>query len=195
MRGVADVQVPGPSRRQLSPQDAQRLAADFGLAPPNAPMTADVMANVAMFLDEMDSYETTHKGKVFGPGMESLAANPTEVQQIRNSVAQIQQALDILVKSGRLRITGPGGQPIQSVPTTGSFFKVDAQGQPLRGANGAPVMDDAFIAAITQFKQNQGIHQNYKLADGTYAINEYVGPATVEALKKALLELQQGQVR
>ena len=55
------------------------------------------------------------------------------------------------------------------------------------------MMDDAFIAAITQFKQAQGIHQNYKLADGTYAINEYVGPATVEALKKTLLELQGAQ--
>ncbi len=190
MRGTPDVQVNGPSRRQLSDQDAMRLAAEFGLTPPNAPLTPDVKANVAMFLDEMDSYETSNKGKVFGPGMEALAANPQEVQAIRNSVMQIQQALDILIKAGRLRVMGPNGQPIPGISATGNFFKVDAQGRELRGPNGAPVMDDAFVAAVTQFKQSQGIHQNYKLADGTYAINEYVGPATVEALKKALLEVQ-----
>lgn len=194
MRGTPDVQVAGPSRRQLADQDAMRLAAEFGLAPQGAPLTPDLKANVAMFLDEMDSYETTNKGKVFGPGMEALAANPQEVQAIRNSVMQIQQALDILIKGGRLRAVGPNGQPLTGLTATGNFFKLDAQGRELRGPNGAPVMDDAFIAAITQFKQSQGIHQNYKLADGTYAINEYVGPATVEALKKALLELQ-GQRR
>lgn len=194
MRGTADVQVNGPSNRQLSDQDAMRLAAEFGLAQPNAPLTPDLKANVAMFLDEMDSYETSNKGKVFGPGMEALAANPQEVQAIRNSVMQIQQALDILIKGGRLRVVGPNGQPLTGLAATGNFFKLDAQGRELRGPNGAPVMDDAFIAAITQFKQSQGIHQNYKLADGTYAINEYVGPATVEALKKTLLELQ-GQRR
>ena len=190
MRGTPDVQVAGPSSRVLSDQDAMRLAAEFGLAPANAPMTPDVKANVAMFLDEMDSYEKAHKGKVFGPGMEALAANPQEVSAIRNSVMQIQQALDILIKAGRLRVMGPNGQALTGIAPTGNFFVLDPQGNPARGANGAPMMDEAFIAAITQFKQSQGIHQNYKLADGTYAINEYVGPATVEALKKTLLELQ-----
>lgn len=193
MRGTPDVQVAGPSRRQLSDQDAMRLAAEFGLAPQGAPLSQELKANVAMFLDEMDSYETSNKGKVFGPGMEALAANPQEVATIRNSIMQIQQALDILIKAGRLRVVGPNGQPIQGLQATGNFFKLDAQGRELRGPNGAPVMDEAFIAAVTQFKQSQGIHQNYKLADGTYAINEYVGPATVEALKKTLLEVQQGR--
>lgn len=191
--GVADVVINGPSQRQLSDQDAQRLAVEFGLAPANAPLTPQIKANVALFLDEMDSYETSNKGKVFGPGMEALAANQQEVQQIRNSVMQIQQALDILLKSGRLRVNNAQGQPIQQLPASGSFFQLDAQGREVRNAQGAPVMDEAFIAAITQFKQNQGIHQNYRLADGTFGINEYVGPATVEALKKSLTELQAGR--
>jgi LysM repeat protein len=185
-----DVPVPASSR-QLPDAEALRLAREFGLAPANAPLTPALKANVAQFLDEMAAYEGAQRGKVFGPGMEALAGNPQEAEQIRASVKQIQQALDLLLKAGKLRVADSQGRPITSLPSSGSFFQLDAQGKERKDASGNPIMDDAFVSAVTQFKQSQGIHQTYKLADGTFAINEYVGPATVEALKKALLELQQ----
>jgi hypothetical protein len=52
------------------------------------------------------------------------------------------------------------------------------------------MMDEALVAAITQFKQDHGLHQSYRLADGSFGINEYVGPNTVEALKQELMKLQ-----
>lgn len=186
-----DVPVVASSNRQLPDAEAQRLAVEFGLSPANAPLTPAVKANVLQFLDEMAAYEGSARGKVFGPGMEALGANPQEVEQIRASVKQIQQALDLLIKAGRLRVADAQGRTVTGVNASGSFFLLDAQGKERRDAAGNPVMDEAFIAAVTQFKQAQGIRQSYKLADGTYAINEYVGPATVEALKKALVELQQ----
>jgi LysM repeat protein len=185
-----DVPVPASSR-QVPDAEALRLAREFGLAPANAPLTPALKANVAQFLDEMAAYEGAQRGKVFGPGVEALAGTPQEAEQIRASVKQIQQALDLLLKAGKLRVADSQGRPITSLPSSGSFFQLDAQGKERKDASGNPVMDDAFVSAVTQFKQSQGIHQTYKLADGTFAINEYVGPATVEALKKALLELQQ----
>lgn len=189
LSGTSDIPAMAPSGRPLSDADATRLAAEFGLAQPNTPLTPALKANVALFLDEMDSYETVNKGKVFGPGMEALAANPQESQQIRASVTQIQQALDLLLKSGKLKAVGQDGKPIQALAASGSFFAMN-NGQEVRDAQNNPVMDDAFVSAITQFKQDHGIHQQYRLADGTFGINEYVGPATIEALKKALVELQ-----
>ena len=82
-------------------------------------------------------------------------------------------------------------EPVRDLAVNGSYFQLDAQGRELRDAQGNPLMDEAFVAAITQFKLKQGIHQNYKLADGTFAVNEFVGPATVEALKRELTRLQQ----
>ncbi|MEB3197305.1 MAG: hypothetical protein VKP62_08885 [Candidatus Sericytochromatia bacterium] len=167
-----------------------RLAMEFGLAPANAAPSPQLKTNVSQFLDEMDAYQNAYRGKVFGPGMESLAASASETEQIRASVKQIQQALDILIKAGRLRVNDSSGRPLTGLSSSGSFYKQNTSGQIERDPSGNPVMDDAFVSAITRFKQEQGIHQNYKLADGTWAINEYVGPGTIEALKKTLLEVQ-----
>lgn len=179
---TADVPAAAPSNRNISDADVARIAQEFGLAPDKA--------NVASFLDEMDSYEGANKGKVFGPGMESIAANDDERNRIKQSVMQIQQAFNLLIKAGKLKPNNAQGQAIGELPLSGTFFKVDAQGKEVKDAQGNPVMDDAFIAAVTQFKQDNQIHQTYKLADGSYGINEYVGPTTIEYLKKALAGLQ-----
>lgn len=181
---TTDVPAAAPSNRNISDADVARIAQEFGLAPDKA--------NVASFLDEMDSYEGANKGKVFGPGMESIAANADERNRIKQSVMQIQQAFNLLIKAGKLKPTNGQGQAIGELPLTGTFFKVDGQGNEVKDAQGNPVMDDAFIAAVTQFKQDNQIHQTYKLADGSYGINEYVGPTTIEYLKKALAGLQNG---
>lgn len=170
------------SNRALADADVARIAQEFGLAPDKA--------NVSAFLDEMDSYEGANKGKVFGPGMENVAANDEERNRIKQSVMQIQQAFNLLIKAGKLKPMNAQGQAVGELPLSGTFFKVDAQGKEVKDAQGNPQMDDAFIAAITQFKQDNQIHQNYKLSDGSFAINEYVGPTTVEFLKKALTSLQ-----
>lgn len=173
-----DVQVTQHTNRSLTPQQLQQVSQQFGLSPdPN---------NIQAFLDEMDSYQTTNKGQVFGPGMEALCANQTELTQFHQSVQQIQQALNMLIQSGKFHPVGANGQPITQLPLSGTFFQVDAQGNPVKDAQGNPVMDPNFIAAITQFKQQHGVHQSYKLADGSYAINEYVGPGTIQALQQAL---------
>ncbi|MEB3284918.1 MAG: LysM peptidoglycan-binding domain-containing protein [Candidatus Sericytochromatia bacterium] len=190
LTGTTDIPVPPPTPRNLSDQEALRLAIDFGLMPRNAPLTPSIKENVSRFLDEMDAYQNSQRGKVFGPGIEEVAGNPSEVQQIRDSVRQIQQALDLLIKAGKLRVNDAQGRPIQGLAPSGSFFKLDAQGREQKDPGGNPVMDEAFIQAIVRFKQDQGIHQTYKMPDGTWAVNEYVGPGTVEALKKALLEIQ-----
>jgi LysM repeat protein len=178
---VSDVPA-APTNRVVSDADVARIAQEFGLAPDKA--------NVTAFLDEMDSYEGANKGKVFGPGMEGIAANDDERNRIKQSVMQIQQAFNLLIKAGKLKPQDAQGKPVGELPLSGTFFKVDAQGKEVKDAAGNPQMDDAFIAAITQFKQDNQIHQNYKLSDGSYAINEYVGPTTVEFLKKALTGLQ-----
>ena len=190
VQGTPDVPVPASSR-QVQDAEALRVAQEFGLSPANAPLTPALKANVAQFLDEMAAYEGSQRGKVFGPGMEALAASPQEAEQIRASVKQIQEALELLIKGGKLRVADAQGRPVTALPATGSFFQVDAQGKERKDAAGNPVMDEALVAAVTHFKQSQGIHQTYRLADGTFAINEYVGPATLDALKKALMELQQ----
>lgn len=192
MTGTQDIPTPKVSNRTLSDQDALRVGTDFGLLPRNAALTPEGRANVARFLDEMDAYQTTERGKVFGPGIEDIAANPQEVQQIRASVRQIQQALDLLIKAGKLRVSDAQGRAISGIAASGSFFKLDAQGREQKDAAGNPILDEAFIQAVVRFKQDQGIHQSYKMPDGKWAVNEYVGPATVEALKKALLQIQRG---
>lgn len=187
--GIVDVAVPQPTT-QPSDQDALTMGREFGLLNPAAPITPDARANVATFMSELQSYQTTFRGQIYGPGMDGLATSPAESQAFKQSVAQIQQALNLLIQAGKLRPTLANGQPVQSLPVSGSFSKLDATGNPMKDAQGNPMTDEALVAAITQFKQSQGIHQGYRLADGTYAINEYVGPATVEALKNALLQLQ-----
>ncbi|MDB5099120.1 MAG: LysM peptidoglycan-binding protein [Cyanobacteria bacterium RYN_339] len=187
--GLADVS-PTRTNRNLSDQDAFQVGREFGLMQPNAQVTPDAKANIAAFMDELDSYQGEFRGKVFGPGMEALAANAGEAQQIRQSVQQIQQALTLLIKSGQLKPHLGNGQPVTDLPLSGSYFKTDANGQDLRDAQGQPMTDEAFVAAITQFKQDHGLHQSYRLADGSFGINEYVGPNTVEVLKQELLKLQ-----
>lgn len=173
-----DVPVSAPTRA-YSDAEIAALASAYKLSPDRA--------NVQAFIGEMDSYERAYKGRVFGPGIESIATTPQEQAAIKQSVAQLQQALDILIKSGKLKPTLANGQPVTGLAATGSYYKLDAQGRELKDAAGNPVMEESFLAAITKFKQDQKIHQTYKLADGTYGINEYVGPTTIEALKKALL--------
>ncbi len=46
--------------------------------------------------------------------------------------------------------------------------------------------DDATAEAVLAFKQKSGLHQTYKLADGTWAINEYVDEATAKAMAGAI---------
>lgn len=46
--------------------------------------------------------------------------------------------------------------------------------------------DEATDAAVMDFKTRHGLHQTYKLADGTWAINEYVDEATARAMADAL---------
>lgn len=46
--------------------------------------------------------------------------------------------------------------------------------------------DEATSDAIIDFKQKHDMHQSYKLADGTWAINEYVGEDTAKAIVEAL---------
>lgn len=192
MTGRQDIPTPPQSNRALSDQDALQVGAEFGILPRNAALTPDAKANVMRFLDEMDAYQTSQRGKVFGPGIEDIAGNPQEVEQIRASVRQIQQALDLLIKAGKLRVNDAQGRPLPGIGATGSFFKLDAQGREQKDSAGNPMLDEAFIQSVVRFKQDQGIHQSYKMPDGKWAVNEYVGPATVEALKNALLQLQGG---
>ncbi|MNY10947.1 putative peptidoglycan binding domain protein [compost metagenome] len=49
--------------------------------------------------------------------------------------------------------------------------------------------DDATGDAIIDFKVKHGLHQTYKLADGTWAVNEYVGEDTAQAMAKAVKDL------
>lgn len=42
--------------------------------------------------------------------------------------------------------------------------------------------DDATSKAVVSFKQQNGIHQNYKLADGNWAINEFADSPTLKAI-------------
>ncbi len=42
--------------------------------------------------------------------------------------------------------------------------------------------DDATADAVIDFKVKHGLHQTYKLADGTFAVNEYVGEDTASAM-------------
>lgn len=48
--------------------------------------------------------------------------------------------------------------------------------------SGSGAFDDATADAVVDFKVKHGLHQSYKLADGTFAVNEYVGEATATAL-------------
>lgn len=175
----------------LAPAEALRIGTSYGLIPPGTQqLSPEQQANVSAFAAELKAYEGPLRGQVFGPGMEALATTPEERQQFANSLMQIQSALNTLIASGQLRVTGPDGRPVQQVPVNGSYFQTNPQGQVTPGPNGAPQMDPAFVAAITTFKQQAGIHQNYKLADGSFGINEYVGPATVAALREALARVQ-----
>lgn len=48
------------------------------------------------------------------------------------------------------------------------------------------VYDEATTAAVMKFKKDEGLHENYKLADGSYAVNQYATRATlVKLLEKA----------
>ena len=46
--------------------------------------------------------------------------------------------------------------------------------------------DEATDKAVMDFKTKNNLHQSYKLADGTWAINEYVDEATAKAMADAL---------
>lgn len=45
--------------------------------------------------------------------------------------------------------------------------------------------DEATANAVIAFKLREGIHQTYRNADGTFAVNEYVDEATARALVEA----------
>jgi LysM repeat protein len=199
LQGVSDVPL-ARGNRPLNDQQIMEYGRMFNLLPPNAMLTPELRANVQAFADELDSYTKQYRGQVFGPGMDNMdprmgeVVSQQEAQNIRQSVAELRQALGLLIKSGALQVSLPNGQPVRDLAVNGSYFQLDAQGRELRDAQGNPLMDEAFVAAITQFKLKQGIHQNYKLADGTFAVNEFVGPATVEALKRELTRLQQPRI-
>ncbi|MBM3274703.1 MAG: peptidoglycan-binding protein, partial [Candidatus Sericytochromatia bacterium] len=55
-------------------------------------------------------------------------------------------------------------------------YKVQASGN----------FDESTTEAVIQFKVKHGIHQSYKLANGDFAINEYVDEATAQAMANAL---------
>lgn len=46
--------------------------------------------------------------------------------------------------------------------------------------------DSATIQAVLAFKQANGIHQAYQAPDGTWAVNEYAGPTTIQAIMQKL---------
>jgi|GEM_PF-1098585 LysM repeat protein len=50
--------------------------------------------------------------------------------------------------------------------------------------------DDATANAVIDFKLAHGLHQSYKMADGTYAVNEYVGRDTAQAMVGELKKKQ-----
>jgi peptidoglycan hydrolase-like protein with peptidoglycan-binding domain len=80
-------------------------------------------------------------------------------------------------KNGAL---GPGANATADVKELqqilkGWGFSIDVNGQ----------YDQKTSAAILGFKQQNGIHQSYKLADGNFAVNEYADQATlVKILEK-----------
>jgi LysM repeat protein len=196
--GIMDVAAV-PTGRQIADQQALSVAREFGLLPANGQLTPDAKANVAAFMDEIDSYEKTYRGQVFGPGMDNTdprlgpVLTPIEAQKTHQSIAELQKAFSMLILAGKLHPTLANGQAVQTLAETGTYFKVDASGATLRDAQGNPLMDEALVAAVTQFKLDHGIHQSYRLGDGTFGINEYIGPETVAALKRELLIVKAGQ--
>ncbi|MGE5706979.1 MAG: peptidoglycan-binding protein, partial [Bacteroidota bacterium] len=70
-----------------------------------------------------------------------------------------------------------GVKKLQTV-LQGLGYKIESSGK----------FDDATADAVIDFKKKNGLTQTYKLADGQYAINEYVGPTTAEAMVKKLQE-------
>lgn len=75
---------------------------------------------------------------------------------------------------------GPGA-PAESV-------KVLQEGLKKLGynVNATGEFDQATTAAVIDFKKRVGVHQNYKLADGSFAVNEFADQATLQALQQAL---------
>ncbi|HBN08912.1 MAG TPA: hypothetical protein DD435_09775 [Cyanobacteria bacterium UBA8530] len=78
----------------------------------------------------------------------------------------------------KVGMIGPGS-PVDSVKALQKALKQSGFNVQVNGA-----FDQATIVAITEFKRLNGIHQNYKLADGNFAVNEYADPATMSLLQQ-----------
>ena len=182
-----------PSTRPMNDAEMLQRAQMWGLVPPNTTrLTPEAQNNVRMFEGELESYQTIYRGNVLGPDLEVMAQQEGRGQDFKEVTTQVQKALDILIQSGRLRVVGADGVPLRGLQATGSYFKLDGQGRPIVDPNGKLVQDQTFVDALTQFKAQKGIHQSYRLADGTYATNEYAGPGTVTALRDAVRGVRGG---
>jgi hypothetical protein len=78
-------------------------------------------------------------------------------------------------------IMGPGSDKPDNVKVLQSALKdlgytVDVNGS----------YDDKTSAAIIAFKKTRGLQQNYKGADGNWAVNEYATQPTLDAIQQAL---------
>ena len=182
-----------PSTRPMNDAEMLQRAQMWGLVPPSTTrLTPEAQNNVRMFEGELESYQTIYRGNVLGPDLEVMAQQEGRGQDFKEVTTQVQKALDILIQSGRLRVVGADGVPSRGLQATGSYFKLDGQGGPIVDPNGKLVQDQTFIDALTQFKAQKGIHQSYRLADGSYAVNEYAGPGTVTALRDAVRGVRGG---
>lgn len=105
---------------------------------------------------------------------------------IQNDPANVQAFLKEVGEYAARGAIGPdSGSPavikqLQTLLARLGYDKVESNGS----------FDDATGDAVIDFKVKSGLHQTYKLADGNWAVNEYVGEDTAQAMAKAVKELK-----
>ncbi|MGE5706980.1 MAG: peptidoglycan-binding protein [Bacteroidota bacterium] len=97
-----------------------------------------------------------------------LEATPENVKAFQEEIATYQDAV------------GPDSDAASIQKLQGDLRQLGYQVE----ANGS--FDDATAEAVIAFKRSQGLHQNYRLATGDPAVNEYVDAAAARALAKEL---------
>lgn len=97
-----------------------------------------------------------------------IEATPENVQAFQEEIATYQDAVGPDSDAASIeKLQGDLRQLGYSLETNGTF-------------------DDATAEAVIAFKRSQGLHQNYRLASGDPAINEYVDAAAAQAMTREL---------
>lgn len=130
----------------------------------NLPVEASQVGN-SLNLDSLTQEQATEIASKYGldPALENVKRFLTEVSEYPGNAIgpDTGEAADVAQLQNVLKSLG---YPVQA---TGTF-------------------DDVTANAVCDFKKKHNLHQSYRLSNGEYAVNEYVGQATANAMIEAL---------